>query len=365
MSETYTSAVQKLPRYFNGLDGVRAICVALVVAQHARGAAPYFFGMPFFLGVDVFFVLSGLLITSLLLREESETGKIDLKAFYIRRAARIFPVYYLVLAGYFLAAITSKIRLHVMLHYAWALLLFCMDIPASEAVTADRIPFGATWSLGIEEKFYLLFPVICFVLVSRRYRAYVIPALLLALSVLFHWPMRAHWMFRAYFGILVGCSTAFALVLHPRLITKVPLYASVPIVLLLFVLTKQGWAVALPFDVAVALVLGHLVLCPRTALSWLLTRRPLIRAGKLSYSMYLVHAAVLSVVEHVLRIRSLASALTCTLAAVLGSFVLASLLGKYVEEPCRIRAKRYLHNRQRRASGESRVPAESQLELAS
>ena len=82
-----------------GLDGIRALAVLGVLWHHAgSGANAAGWHLNGFLGVDLFFVLSGLLITSLLLQEQAATGGISLGKFYMRRALRIFPLYYAVLA---------------------------------------------------------------------------------------------------------------------------------------------------------------------------------------------------------------------------------------------------------------------------
>ena len=89
-------------RYFGSLDGLRAISVLAVVWHHTVGhdkTLPYFFSNGDE-GVTLFFAISGFLITTLLLRERDTAGSINLRAFYIRRALRIFPLYYAVVALY-------------------------------------------------------------------------------------------------------------------------------------------------------------------------------------------------------------------------------------------------------------------------
>src|SRR5882672_6045500 len=88
-------------KYFPLLDGLRAVSIVGVVWHHAGGALH--FSGPLsrgYHGVSLFFVISGFLITTLLLRERSRTGAISLRKFYLRRALRIFPLYYAVLALY-------------------------------------------------------------------------------------------------------------------------------------------------------------------------------------------------------------------------------------------------------------------------
>ncbi|MGB2610895.1 MAG: acyltransferase, partial [Isosphaeraceae bacterium] len=84
-------------RTFASLNGVRGLCILSVLWHHAPGGLHALILERGFLGVDMFFVLSGFLIVTLLLRERDRTGSISLKKFYARRTLRIFPIYYLVL----------------------------------------------------------------------------------------------------------------------------------------------------------------------------------------------------------------------------------------------------------------------------
>jgi len=94
-------------RFFPALDGLRCVSILGVIAFHSGLTNPSFFGRNGGLGVEFFFVISGFLITTLLLREQSDTGEISLKKFYIRRSLRIFPMYFTVLGLYCLATLAT------------------------------------------------------------------------------------------------------------------------------------------------------------------------------------------------------------------------------------------------------------------
>ncbi|WP_326549113.1 acyltransferase family protein [Mycolicibacterium sp. ND9-15] len=145
------------------LDGIRAVAVALVLADH--GGIPGVSGG--FLGVDVFFVLSGFLITSLLLDEHARTGRIRLRDFWIRRARRLLPaLLVMVLAvvaarGFFSAEAVSSLRDDAVASLFWvANWAFVAQRTDYFSQGAPPSPLQHTWSLGVEEQYYLLWPLL-------------------------------------------------------------------------------------------------------------------------------------------------------------------------------------------------------------
>src|SRR4051812_42278396 len=136
------------------LDGLRGIAIAIVVGYHAFG-----FPLGGWLGVDLFFVLSGFLITTLLLEEHDRTGRVSLRAFYVRRARRLLPA---------LGAVLALIAVVGPLYYSPGLLA---SIVASGLYAANIVrgfgqsdflnatPAAHLWSLAQEEQFYVLWPI--------------------------------------------------------------------------------------------------------------------------------------------------------------------------------------------------------------
>lgn len=150
-----------LDGYLPSLDGWRAISIILVIFSHSKkshgfpnllqGFSSYFSGE---LGVHVFFVISGFLITFLLLREHGATGTISIRSFYERRALRILPVYFAFLAA--MATIQAFTPLHGSLPQWLGALTFTANyFPAPPAMSH-------LWSLSVEEQFYILWPGIVF-----------------------------------------------------------------------------------------------------------------------------------------------------------------------------------------------------------
>lgn len=148
-------------RYMAGLDGLRALAVMAVVAYHlAPGRVPG--GL---LGVSVFFVLSGYLITDLLVAEWRQTGRLRLKPFLVRRARRLLPAMFVMLAAvYVWVALFESSRLTSLREDIAAALLYMSnwwfvfhDVSYFESFGPPS-PLGHLWSLAVEEQFYLLWP---------------------------------------------------------------------------------------------------------------------------------------------------------------------------------------------------------------
>ena len=166
--EIYTSPRDKI--FFPNLNGLRFIAAILVIVSHMDGGAnPALMGQ---LGVTLFFVLSGFLITYLLLAEKEKFGRIRFRDFYVRRALRIWPLYYFVVIislfilpriDFFhssLEQINTNIGLKTILYF--------VILPNAAKELFPVVPYlGQAWSIGVEEQFYLFWPLI--VQHTRRY----------------------------------------------------------------------------------------------------------------------------------------------------------------------------------------------------
>jgi peptidoglycan/LPS O-acetylase OafA/YrhL len=291
--------------YQPALDGVRALAVGAVLVFHGLPAL-----LPGgFLGVDAFFVLSGFLITALLLAERERTGRIRLGAFWWRRARRLLPALLLLLAAvvggarwFSPAEELASVRADVLatLGYVanWRMIYRgdgYFDTTAATSVLQHA------WSLGIEEQFYLLWPLAVLLLRSRLAIGVAAVAGTVASTVAAAWLFDPAAPDRAYFGtdtraaaLLVGCATAAAL---PRLaaVRSRALTAGAVVVV------GAGWAGAdgterwlyhggfAALAVAVAVVLAHLVRRPDGPFGRVLGVAPLVALGRISYGVYLWH----------------------------------------------------------------------------
>lgn len=252
------------------LDGLRAIAAVMVVLFHAR--APGFLGG--FIGVDVFFVLSGYLITRIL--DENQ----DLRRFYWRRFLRLTPPLVTLLAAYLL--LYPMIRPdHPHGRDAWLAALYLSDYSMAFFEAPDYLRH--TWSLSVEEHFYLLWPLVLIRL--RPSIKTLVIAYIAATLWRWNWPdwREAYYRFDTHSsGLILGCIIARA-----KFPVSFPAWPAL-LVLLVACMTFRwlsplvqgpGWTVV--EVAAAAAVLG-------TPPAWLVTM-PLVYVGRLSYGLYLWH----------------------------------------------------------------------------
>ncbi len=314
--------------YFPALDGVRAICILLVMFNHVHEPVPL--GLQGRIGVDIFFVLSGFLITTLLLRERERHGNVSLKGFYTRRFFRIVPVYALVVVIYLCVVFVTHDaerwrELKGGLPY---LVTFMQEYrPATTGVV-----MGHAWSLGIEEKFYLAWPLLIVALFPFRRRSVVL-TLLLGIGILFLPPLLA----RSYGGLLMGALLGIVLAkssasLH-GLLLRVPTITAALLVGVGYLGMTVYRLPVLFFSACVTLLIGTLVL-RRSRLRALLEGRWIVMCGKRSYAMYLIHVLAIDFVERIgVRTGGLRWYVVIPVAYGL-SFLGATAIFYAVERPC-------------------------------
>ena len=149
-------------RYLPGLDGLRAIAVIAVILYHANKS----WVSGGFLGVEVFFVISGYLITMLLINESQENGKINFKAFWMRRARRLLPALWTLLIGVttycalFERDTLGNLRGDVVAAFVYGFNWFQIWVGTSYFSAFGFVPLRHLWSLAVEEQFYLVWPVL-------------------------------------------------------------------------------------------------------------------------------------------------------------------------------------------------------------
>jgi peptidoglycan/LPS O-acetylase OafA/YrhL len=322
---------------FPALDGLRAIAILGVLLHHTRGAP--FWRFNGYRGVWIFFVLSGFLITTLALRQESQLGRLDLGAFAIRRVFRIMPMYYLTLAAYCVAVCCFALEPNGQLlrEHLGAFMLYSSEFPIFRS--GFRIPFGQSWSLGIEEKFYLVWPLVgFFLLTGSRHRIPVTIGLIAMTATLTAASGIWAQMWGSYTDILIGC--LLAQLLHERATydkliflgrSQVTWALSLALALATLRSAAGGHIAECLYAALVATVLIGLVTCERGPSRSL--RAPwLMQLGAWSYTVYLTHTFCFDVTGRLMPAGRVGDLLTLP-ATVLLDIPLVWFLHHYFERP--------------------------------
>ena len=314
-------------KYLPSIDSLRALAVLAVIIYHVD--VNYLPGG--FLGVDLFFVLSGYLISSLIIKEYRKTGSLNLYNFYIRRARRLLPaVYFMITVGLVVMVLFNEVLLRkshldaifgYMYSSNWWYIFHKLDYFDSFGAQS---PFKHLWSLAIEEQFYMIFPLL-FLLVNRKKKSkdgtyklnknflYVVLGLILVSLIAHILLFDINNISRIYFGtdtrafsLLVGVVGA---ILYPmeRLHAKVTpqqnmLYSVVSLVsiatlITVMIYTSEYNTLLYRGGFLLVAILGLIVIISsgkqHTLMSRLLSFKPVVFIGKISYSLYLWHFPVL------------------------------------------------------------------------
>lgn len=335
------------PTRIPSLDGLRAVAILIVFIGHA--------GLPQLLrdmtGVTIFFFLSGYLITTRLARERNSKGSVNLLTFYKRRAFRILPAMYVVLAlaiaisalGILPSTMTPLGAVISSLQFTnyWIILDGREQLPAA---------MNALWSLNVEEHFYFLFPLLFVAFsrwLSRRQQLIVLGVMLAAFLI---WRVTLASEFGAGFdrlylatdtradSILWGCLLAIGW--NPatgrgfRGASRFAwVYFSVGVALMFAArVMPQMLSVTLGFTVeavALMLIFTAVISAPETLFGRVLNWRPVAYLGTLSYALYLVHRPVLLLVEEYVPAPTVVIAVIAFIVALLASY----LTFRFIETP--------------------------------
>jgi peptidoglycan/LPS O-acetylase OafA/YrhL len=301
------------------LDGIRAIAILLVLAQHINLPSSALAGL---VGVNLFFVLSGYLITSLLLREQDATGRVDLRSFYERRIRRLIPALVAVLIGTgVLMAILGRFGDYI----PQAVVSFFYVSDIAKAIGYDLGYVGHTWSLALEEQFYLLWPALLIFLPRRFLAPVAIVGILVAVALqvlLVPENVLAHFRPDVRMdAVLWGCLIALVPVAVPR-------WAAAASLVALFVVS---FTFLWPYAIGLSSVLSAVFIAGAATLAPMLSARPLVRIGQISYGMYLWHAIPVGLLEQ----QTKAGSVLAMVAVVLITIVAALASERWVEKPFR------------------------------
>ena len=321
--------MSKKTKYLPSIDSLRAIAVIAVIIYHID--ANYLPGG--FLGVDLFFVLSGYLISSLIIKEYKSTGTVNLHNFYVRRARRLLPAVYfmitvvLIIITLFNGVLLKKSYLDALFGYIyssnWWYIFHKLDYFDS---FGSQSPFKHLWSLAIEEQFYMFFPLI-FLIFNRKSKSnnsnsklnknfiYVVLSLILVSLIAHILLFDINNINRIYFGtdtrafsLLVGVVGA---ILYPmdrlserttkkdNMIYSIVSLVSILVLIGIMINTSEynTWLYRGGFLLVAIIGLIIIISSGRqyTFMSKLLSFKPFVFIGKISYSLYLWHFPILVV----------------------------------------------------------------------
>jgi peptidoglycan/LPS O-acetylase OafA/YrhL len=327
-----------MPKKIPQLDGVRGIAI-LVVMIHNSGQLPRLFANGW-MGVDLFFVLSGFLITGILL--DTKHSESYFKNFYARRCLRIWPLYYSLL--FFMFVLVPYLRpsaAHIVFEKSppwWAYPLFLQNffLPVS---TNAAGPLAVTWSLAIEEQFYLVWAFVVRFCSAAQVRRVALAVICLSPVVRFYLSSHHVYLYTNVFCRLDGLMAGSLLALLVRSESFLPsrfvkvawvsLLAAAPLAFVTAAL-NANWIV-FSFTALASVAFVYISLFSQQ--SWLhlgMTNRFLVYTGTISYGLYLLHKIPFDMVQlfHLDQHPSLVLAV-----AMLGGYVLAALSWKFLEKP--------------------------------
>ena len=363
------------PNKYYGLDNLRAFAIIMVFFFHYQRWFEHPAWMPTALnfgwtGVDLFFVLSGFLISSQLFAQIKKDGHFSMRNFYIKRFFRILPIYYFVLAIYFLFPFFSSTQL---LPPLWKFLTFTQNFGAD---FTNQRAFGVVWSLCVEEHFYLLMPAILLLLLKTGIfkKGYL---LLLVLFIagfllrLYSWydvylhqtngvENRMLWVQTIYYptynrldGLLAGVSIAAMYNYLPAIFNRLSKYVNLLIAIGLIILTGTYFLCGNNMDFVrsvfsfplVSIGFGCTVLGAIMPNSFLYKWKSVVltKIAELSYALYLVHMAIILSAQTVLSDWGIAknSSLMLVLTIIL-CIVVALILHHAIEKPFMKMRERFL-----------------------
>ena len=307
--------------YFPNLNGLRFIAALLVIIHHVeqfKSLLGYENHKPNVivngigkLGVILFFVLSGFLITYLLLAEEEETKTISVKDFYIRRILRIWPLYYLVIVLSFF--IFSRISFLEISHwsallferFSLKLILFIVFLPNLALITFPPVPYASqAWSVGVEEQFYFLWPVL---MKKVKNKAFVLYSVIISYLFIFlvGFPILKLFYWSNYIQVVkefmhfcnIDCMAiggVFALYLFKKnkiLAFFYHKYVQLFTLIAVIGLIISGYSIPYVYVEIMAVLFGVIILNLASNLNCImkLEYRPINYLGKISYGLYMFH----------------------------------------------------------------------------
>lgn len=330
--------MSKLRVYFPNLNSIRFVAALAVMIHHIE-LTKFWFHQPNIytssfvggvfgqLGIILFFVLSGFLITYLLLTEQQQTGKISIKDFYVRRVLRIWPLYYfIVLLGLFVLPSIQYFDVPDMSpdvkdHFFSKAVMFLSFVPNVAYSIYPHVPYAEqAWSVGVEEQFYLLWPFLLGLVLKtnkalRMLLGVIFAYLLIKLFIVINLQQHpndatAESLYQFWHNFCIDCMAiggvaAYLLFYQKEKVLKVLYnkYLQIFLYVMLAVITVKG--IAVPFftyefyAVPFAILILNLAANKNTIVSF--ENKIMSYLGKISYGLYMYHNILLVVTYHIIK----------------------------------------------------------------
>lgn len=342
---------QRIPQ----LDAVRGIAILVVMIHNISSKYPLLqsnqWASSGWMGVDLFFVLSGFLITGILVDTKQSEGYF--KNFYVRRCLRIWPLYYSLLLFMFVGVrFLNSTEYHAVLQQSspwWAYPLFLQNFLVPVSTQASG-PLGVTWSLAIEEQFYLLWPIVVRFCTSAQLRRIAVAEICISPALRYYLSLHHVDLYTNVFCRLDGLMAGALLALLVRGDSFVPsrwlkrawicFLVGLPLALVTEALQAR-WIV---FSFTALASTGFVYLSMYSPQKWLqrvMTNRFLIYSGIISYGLYLLHKIPIGVLQtvHLDRYPSLDLPIILVM-----SYAIAALSWNVLEKPC-LKLKKFFEAR--------------------
>lgn len=337
-------------KYFNNLDGLRGVSIFMVVLHHVTLFNNEYikqFQLNGNKGVWLFFIISGFLISTLLLREHDRKGKINLKNFLIRRGLRLYPLYYGMLSLYFLLLnvpyFVEKLKFaQKQALFNDKLLSYIFYFSNFNSHSESLAPFYFSWSLSAEEQFYLLFSIALYFLKTKVLVRFL-PILLILKLAFFYLPLNftpfgKSMLLPLDLGIMFGVSLGF--ILHYERSWKI--FSGVLKSKFLFILSVVGAfyilftkEITFPQETFFFLLIlfmtyifGHLLLSGRNSF---FESKLVNYIGRISYGIYMYNLLVIRVVQKLMSKLGIVSGLVELVLTCILTFMIAHFSFKYFE----------------------------------
>jgi peptidoglycan/LPS O-acetylase OafA/YrhL len=318
IAEEVRSSLPAKPTYYPCLDGLRGMAVLLVLAAHAGFPGVKSGGV----GVDVFFALSGFLITSILANELATSGSIQFTNFYARRFLRLMPCLWLTVSFFVLFASLIGTSTSTTLRESGFAVAYVMNWMRAFNLGGTS-SLGHTWSLAIEEQFYLLWPVTLFCLCratkSWTTRGVIIIALAAAIAIYRLWNVNSYSAARIYFGLdthsdalMLGaalacfnCAGSIKLYGQSSFILGRFISPAAALILILIAIKYHWVNIQMAYfgfvlsGACAFLILLDLIINPASVLRVPLSIAPIRYVGKISYGLYLLHFPIYEIAARI------------------------------------------------------------------